>query len=61
MPAFHADWIWVIPYLFLCLKQLSIGQAYVIRFRKEGKKKEKFFGGGSGEGKRKEMRDSNVK
>ena len=27
-PAFHADWIGIIPYLFSCLKQLSIGQAF---------------------------------
>ena len=62
MPAFHADWIGIIPY-FHVLSNLALGRhsINVIRFSKEGKKKEKVFGGESGEGKGKEMRDNNAK
>ena len=51
------------PIYFCVLSNFALGKhsINVIRFRKEGKKKEKVFWGRSGEGKRKEMRDSNVK
>ena len=51
------------PIYFHVLSNLALGRhsINVIRFSKEGKKKEKVFGGESGEGKGKEMRDSNAK